>query len=522
MTLTDQRYVMGIFCPHVLVPWSQTLSKLRRLAFLLSIVAIFGGVLAYTYILYSSCNGTDYIPPTGATDNLDGTVFLAYIILCGWGIEFYRNGADEAAWILIWRRLVTRPHRTSEILAYIKASVFGGDPDLSFFFHANLTWQDRLLEICRYLGVFSIFIGLVLLALARDTSFAVAQQGLVCEFHLTYWIVSCCLFALALIPIFAAAIVQMFTIVPPLTPHAAAVSLRELINSLGKSGYTVDDGTYIERAKQCRCYWQVSSQKVGDYRYPVFIHVGPGCNCPINDFAAHPIPSIYVNRGPPHWLYLLLATGIAASLIGAYILSQKQIGKIYYYDTVGQVWAIAVTFFAPQLTSCVVKDMARNRFMYIWAENGVSAGYVAVSTRVWGSGAEWIWTALLFPEHRRFGWLALWAYASGFWVMLTALWMAFDDLISLGDPQTALHVVYGNLIFGFIVSCAVFYRLKKYHNYPVSVFKPQPLKVIRWIMDSIELDRRRVPRTILGTEGYEPKRLVARESVNRLEIGEYI
>src|SRR6202035_3995226 len=101
-----------------------------------------------TYILYSTCDGTRYVRAEGNAAPLDGLVFLAYIVLVAWGIELDRNAADEAAWILIWRRLTSRQHSASEILAYIKASVFGGDPALGFVFARGLTWQDRLLEIC--------------------------------------------------------------------------------------------------------------------------------------------------------------------------------------------------------------------------------------------------------------------------------------------------------------------------------------------------------------------------------------
>jgi hypothetical protein len=448
-------------------------------------------------------------------------VFLAYIVLVARGIEVYRNAA-EAAWILIWRRLTSRQHSASEILAYIKASVFGGDPALGFVFARGLTWQDRLLEICRYIGVCCVFIGLTLLALARDTSFGASETGVVCEFHFAYWIASCCLFGLSFVPVFAAAIVQLFTTVPPLTPHAAAVSLTNILDSMGESGSTVDDDSYIQRAEQCQCRWRVQYNVFGRrYQYPVLAPSGEGCNCPIVPFAPRQITSLH-RRGSHHWLYLLIATGIAASLIGAYIVNKQQNGTVYLYDTAGQVWAIAVTFLTPLFTSRVIKDIARNRFMCLWSQGGVSAGYVAVSTRVWGSGAEWIWTALLFPEHRQFGWLAFWAYTSGFWVMLSAAWMAFDNSLSFGDSDKALHIVMGDLIFGLIVSGVAFYRLKKWHNHPESVFEPQPLKVIRWIRESIDCERKFVPKTKLGTTGYGQKRMQAGKNVNHLEVGYYI
>jgi hypothetical protein len=71
--------------------------------------------------------------------------------------------------------------------------------------------------------------------------------------------------------------------------------------------------------------------------------------------------------------------------------------------------------------------------------------------------------------------------------MVSVSLMAFDNTLSFGDSDKALHIVMGDLIFGVIVSGVAFYRLKKWHNHAESVFEPQPLKVIRWIRESIEV-----------------------------------
>jgi hypothetical protein len=84
--------------------------------------------------------------------------------------------------------------------------------------------------------------------------------------------------------------------------------------------------------------------------------------------------------------------------------------------------------------------------MCIWIHDGLSAGYIAISSHVWGSGAEWVWTALLFQEHRRFGKYAVLAYMSVWWVMLASLWMVFDGLFT--SAQEGFDVVYGTLLFG--------------------------------------------------------------------------
>src|SRR5579859_7233084 len=110
MGLLDQRYIMGVFFPHILVPCSQILNKLRRLLFLTSLVFVFAGLLAYSYIFYSPCDGIHYSTPLGTTD-LDGFIFLAYIGLGGWGMELYQTALDETTWIFVWHRLFAKPTR---------------------------------------------------------------------------------------------------------------------------------------------------------------------------------------------------------------------------------------------------------------------------------------------------------------------------------------------------------------------------------------------------------------------------
>ena len=84
MGILDQRYIMGIFFPHILFPWSQVLTKLRRFLFFMSLVFVFAGLLAYSYVFYSPCN-VHYVKPAGETD-FYGYIFLVYIVLGGWGV----------------------------------------------------------------------------------------------------------------------------------------------------------------------------------------------------------------------------------------------------------------------------------------------------------------------------------------------------------------------------------------------------------------------------------------------------
>ena len=134
--------------------------------------------------------------------------------------------------------------------------------------------------------------------------------------------------------------------------------------------------------------------------------------------------------------------------------------------------------------------------MCLWIHDGLLAGYIAVSMRVWGSGAEWVWTALLYEEHRRFGKYALLAYMSVWWVMLASLWMLFDGFFT--NAQQGFDVVYGTLFLGFILSSAGFYYLKRDFNHPASVLPPQPLRVIRWVKGEIDLRERYIPKTKVG------------------------
>jgi hypothetical protein len=383
------------------------------------------------------------------------------------------------------------------VLGYIKATVFGGDPKMlspvalvSRF--ARLTWQDRCLEITRYLGGTLIFIGLLLINLVRDSD--LVDTNYVCTFRLSYWVATCVLFGLALFPIFVASIVQFFTLVPPLSPYAAAVSLEGLFQSLGTTGSTVSDEEYLHHAAHCSCYW-VARQSEGK-RYPVLIRVD-ACRCELPVFDPQPLATIFYYKNQLHWLYMLIAAGAAASIIGAYILCKQESGGIYFWSTSGQLWSLAAILVVTHLVTHIIKDIARDRFMCCWVHDGLSAGYICASTRIWGSGAEWVWTALLHKNHRRFGMYAFMAYMSVVWVVLAALWMAFDGLFNAA--QQSFDMVYGTLFIGFIFSCAGFYYLKRDFNHPVCVLKPQPLLVLRWIVYDIHVEIPYVPETKLGT-----------------------
>lgn len=520
MGFLGERYIMGIFFPHVLFPCSQIFSKLRRLLFLISIVFIFAGQLAFTYTFYSPCNASRYENVTGGATNLDGYVFLTYIVLSGWGLEFYRNAIDETAWIFVWYILASKPHTAAEILAYIKATVFGGDPELRFWDvvrrFPELTWQDKLLEVVRPLGAMFVFIGLVLLNLVRNSD--IVEGSFVCSFDLSYWIVACVLFSLAFVPVFWAALFQFFVLVPPLSPFAAAVSLREVIQFLGPEGSIVDDYEYLNRARQCQCRWQLELAKThtGGFLYPVFERENPNqtCRCKLPNFDRDDVARISYETHGPHWLYMLTAAGFAAMIIGAYSICKQQVDNFYLYGPNGQVWTIIVIFIVSWIINIIIKDIARDRFMCWWSRDVLTAGYITVSTRVWGSGAEWVWTALLYSEHRRFGKYALLAYMSVFWVMLASVWMSFDGLFP--DSQDSLDVVYGTLFIGFVLSSAGFYYLKRDFDHPTLSLKPQPLRVIRWVYKCINVERRDVPKTKLGTIGYPTRRVLAGTSTGPL------
>ena len=79
--------------------------------------------------------------------------------------------------------------------------------------------------------------------------------------------------------------------------------------------------------------------------------------------------------------------------------------------------------------------------------------------------------------------------------------------------------MYGTLVFGFILSCAGFYYLKRDFNHPTCVLKPQPLAVLRWVRECIDLERRRVPQTMLGTVGFQLKRVLAEVTTDALVQG---
>jgi len=521
MDFLGQRYVMGVFFPHVLFPYNQVISKIRRFLFLLSIAFVFAGQLAFTYTFYSPCNASQYESVTGGGTDLDGYVFLAYIILSGWGLEFYWNAVDETAWIFVWQRLASRPHTAGEILAYIKASVFGGDPELGLWNivknFPGLTWQDRLLEILRPLGAMFVFIGLVLLPLARNSD--IVDGRFVCNFYLSYWGVACLFFSFAFVPVFCGAFLQFFVLVPPLSPFAAAVSLHDVFQFFGPEGSLVTDYKYLDRVGHCQCRWQLITRtsRSRGFMYPVFEreHPNQACSCNLPSFGPGDSPPIeYTNCGP-HWLYMLLAAAFAAMIIGAYRVCKQQVGNYYLYGAAGQVWAIIAIFAVNLIINIIIKDIARDRFMCWWTHDGLTAGYITVSTRIWGSGAEWVWTALLYKQHRRFGKWALMAYMAVFWVMLASIWMSFDGLFP--ESSDAFDVVYGSLFIGFVLSSGGFYYLKRDFNHPTISLKPQPLKVMRWIYECIDVEERDVPRTKLGTVG-QRKRVTAGVSTAPLPV----
>jgi len=512
MDFLRQRYIMGIFFPHVLFPYSQILSKLRRFLFLISIVFIFAGQLAFTYTFYSPCNASQYENAAGGATDFDGYVFLVYIILSGWGLEFYRNAVDETAWVFIWYILASKSHTAAEILAYIKATVFGGDPDHGFWSvvrrFPKLSWQDRLLEVLRFFGAMLVFIGLVLLNFVRNGN--IIEGSFVCAFYLSYWSAACVLFGLAFGPVFLAALLQCFVLVPPLSPFAATVSLRKVFQFYGPAGSEIDDEKYLDRARQCQCRWQLVIKATDrGFLYPMFERENRNqiCRCNLPDFWPKDPPISYKLHGL-HWLYMLIAAGLAVMIIGAYSVCRNQANNFYFYGPGAQVWAIITVFLVSLIINIIIKEIARDRFMCVWSSDGLEAGYITVSTRVWGSGAEWVWTALLYSGHRRFGKYALLAYMSVFWVMLASVWMSFDGLFS--DIQGSLYLVYGTLFIGFVVSSAGFYYLKRDFNHPTLSLKPQPLRVMRWVYEcNIDVERREVPKTRLGTIGYPTRRVVA-------------
>ena len=167
---------------------------------------------------------------------------------------------------------ICNAHSTAEVLAYIRATVCGGDPELGFLAFIQtfrqLSWQDRVLEISRYIGTALLFTGLVLLNLVRDSN--IIGTSRVCTFYFSYWLVACILFGFAFIPLLVAAILQLFTLVPPLTPHAAAASLDKIFQSLGPSGSAATDQQYVNRAKQCQCMWTVVDTPIRGHSYPLF------------------------------------------------------------------------------------------------------------------------------------------------------------------------------------------------------------------------------------------------------------
>ena len=163
MAVLDQRILLGgIFCPHVLAPCNQSLSKVRRIAVMSFIVGIFAAILFYSNL--APCDNLE--KTRGRLDNLEridyvlGYFNFFYVVLAGWGIEVYRSVAIEAIWILTWRRLTDKPHAANEVLAFMRATVLGGDQGLTFWkwlsMFTKLTWQDRFFQFVRYIGVWSI------------------------------------------------------------------------------------------------------------------------------------------------------------------------------------------------------------------------------------------------------------------------------------------------------------------------------------------------------------------------------
>lgn len=86
---------------------------------------------------------------------------------------------------------------------------------------------------------------------------------------------------------------------------------------------------------------------------------------------------------------MLCPTGFAASSIGAYFVC-KQANGYRLYGPGGGAWTIAAISMVNLSVCKVIKDIARDRFMRLWAHDGLTAGYIAVLPRLWGSGAEWV------------------------------------------------------------------------------------------------------------------------------------
>lgn len=535
MTVLDQRILLGgIFCPHVLAPCNQILSKGRRIAAMSFIIAIFAAILFYSF--RAPCDNLEATRgrPYNLTriDYFFGYFNFFYVVLAGWGIEIYRSVAIEATWILTWRRLTDKTHSAQEVLAFVRATVLGGDQGLTFFKWLSkfmkLTWQDQFFQSVRYIGVWSIFTALLLLTLSSSVGVSsTSSPSLTCNFQSSYWIAALCLLALAFLPIIAAIIAVTFTVVPPLTPHAAAVSLHNIVGRLGHSSWVADDYTYMRQFSQCHCRWCIRYQHIGKYSYPVFETDGLPCRCSIEflESSNTMVPNIATGRNQ---LYLIIAAGAAFSIIAALKVSKQLIGQYFVYATYGQLWVVAVTFVFFECVSHVLKDVSRRRFLNQWLTTPLSAGFIAMSVRVWGSGAEWACTALFYAGHRKFGWLVIWAYAINLWVIgAGAMMNVFQEaeLVEILNASSStsssvnsaagyfadLTGAAGIFISGIVVCFWPFKKLlSRERKDLLEMPDPQPLQIIRWVNESIDIENRQVHRATLHTPREAIRRIVNR------------
>lgn len=186
---------------------------------------------------------------------------------------------------------------------------------------------------------------------------------------------ACILFVSALFPICVACVLQ-FSSSSRLSPHAAAASLENILQSLEPTGSTVSDSKYLDGANQCQCRWAVVKRRVKGHSYPSLEWTGRGQGCPRN------VPAFHPKTLHAHWFYLLLATGAADSVIGAYFTCKQEVNGLFLYSVTGQAWTTAAILSVNHFVCLVIQDIARNRFMCIWIHDGLSAGYIAVSSRV--------------------------------------------------------------------------------------------------------------------------------------------
>ena len=129
--------------------------------------------------------------------------------------------------------------------------------------------------------------------------------------------------------------------------------------------------------------------------------------------------------------------------------------------------------------------------------------------------------------------IATWAYIANFFVVGAASMMNIfqeaqfrlittdGDTAKSGLGDADVYGVLRILIAGTIISGLAFRKLMK-HNCEDAVLEPQPLQAVRWVRDGIDIEKRRVPRAMLGTRGYDVKRLVAERNTVKLQGGLFV